>query len=133
MRCVQAQAARVVKNEQTPTMVVSDSVLQVVAEEGGRRCLNSVVLDLQTILRSFDEKTEAECESAQAGADARSAVSLEALAAPTEKPLDSFDCRTSPVSFVEFWFGDGAPNLDRQRPMLFEPVACRLIEIEELE
>ena len=38
-----------------------------------------------------------------------------------------------PTSFVEFWFGDGAPNLDRQRPMLFEQVARRLIEIEELE
>ena len=51
----------------------------------------------------------------------------------TEKPLDSFDCRTWPASFVEFWFGDGAPNLDRQRPMLFEQVARRLIETEELE
>ena len=52
---------------------------------------------------------------------------------PTDKPLDSFDCRTWPASFVESWFGDGAPNLDRERPMLFEQVARRLIDIEELE
>ena len=31
------------------------------------------------------------------------------------------------------WFGDCAPNLDRDWPMLFEQVARRLINVEELE
>ena len=133
VEALQAQAVRIVTDEQTPTITASDGVLQPVANEGGSHCLKSVVLDLRTIARSVDEKTEAELESAQAGADARRTVSPEALAVPTEKPLDSLDCRTWPASFVGFWFGDGAPNLDRQRPMLFEQVARRLIEIEELE
>ena len=30
-------------------------------------------------------------------------------------------------------FGDGAPNLDRQRPMLFEECAQRLFDLEEME
>ena len=31
------------------------------------------------------------------------------------------------------WFGDCAPNLDRDWPMLFEQVARRLINVEELD
>ena len=31
------------------------------------------------------------------------------------------------------WFGDCAPNLDRDWPMLFEQVARRLINVEELK
>ena len=34
---------------------------------------------------------------------------------------------------TEWWFGDGAPNLARQRPMLFEEVAAMLLEREELQ
>ena len=41
--------------------------------------------------------------------------------------------RTWPACYVEWWFGDGAPGLDRDRPMLFEEVARRLINIEEHE
>ena len=34
---------------------------------------------------------------------------------------------------MEWGFGDGAPGLERERPMLFEQVAKRLIDIEEHE
>ena len=54
-----------------------------------------------------------------------------ALAIPTQAPLDSFNATTYPACYVEWWFGDGAPGLDRERPMLFEQVARRLINIEE--
>ena len=47
--------------------------------------------------------------------------------------FDSYDARTWPAAFVQFWFGDGAPNLDRDRPMLFEEVARMLMNREELE
>ena len=95
--------------------------------------MKTVVLDLQTAARSFDEKSLAELETAQAGADARRTVCPEALAIPTQKPMSSFDARTWPASYTQWWFGDGAPNLERDRPMLFEQVARRLINIEELE
>ena len=57
----------------------------------------------------------------------------EAFAIPTQAPMDSFNARTWPACYVEWWFGDGAPGLDRERPMLFEDVARRLIDIEEHE
>ena len=47
--------------------------------------------------------------------------------------MDFFSARTWPACFVEWWFGDSAPGLDRERPMLFEQVARRLIDIEEHE
>ena len=92
-----------------------------------------MVLDVQQVVRSFDEKSRAVLEIAQTGADARRAVCPQALAIPTQQPMDSFDARTWPASYVEWWYGDGAPNLDRQRPMLIEEVARRVINIEELE
>ena len=95
--------------------------------------MKSLVLDMQAVANSFDEKSKAELEAATASADARRAVSPEALAIPTQKPLDSFDARTWPASYVEWWYGDGAPNLQRDRPMLFEEVARMLLNREELE
>ena len=59
---LQAQAARIVNNEQTPTIADSDGALQPVTDEGGRHCLESVVLDLRTIAGSFNETTEVELE-----------------------------------------------------------------------
>ena len=64
-------------------------------------------------------------------ADARLDVCPTALAIPTQGPLDSFNARTYPACYVEWWFGDGAPGLERDRPMLFEQVTRRLINIEE--
>ena len=50
--------------------------------------MKSLVLDVQTVARSFDEKTQAEFGTAQAGADACPTVTPEALATPTQKPLN---------------------------------------------
>jgi hypothetical protein len=47
--------------------------------------------------------------------------------------MDSFDARTWPAAYLEWWFGDGAPNLDRDKLMLFEEVARMLLNREELE
>ena len=65
--------------------------------------------------------------------DRRLSVCPSAFAIPTQGPLDSFGARTYPACYVEWWFGDGAPGLDRERPMLYEQVARRLINIEEHE
>ena len=56
-----------------------------------------------------------------------------AVAIPTQAPMDSFNATTWSACYVESWFGDAAPGLERARPMLFEQVAKRLIEIEEHE
>ena len=83
IQALQSQAASIAKNEMTPTVAGADGVLQPVADEGGRHCMKSVALDQQTVARSFDQKAQAELETAQAGAGARRTVSPEALAVPT--------------------------------------------------
>ena len=84
--------------------------------------MKSMVLDVQAAARSLDERSGAELEKAQAGADACRIVDPQSLAVPTQGPMSSFDSRSWPACFVEFWFGDCAPNLQRDRPMLFEQV-----------
>ena len=119
---LQEQAARIAKNEATPTVADSSGALQPVADEGGRHTMRSMVLDVQSAARSFDERAQVVLERAQAGADACRAVGPQSLSVPTQKPLSCFDSRSWPACYTEFWFGDGAPNLERERPMLFEQV-----------
>ena len=119
---LQEQAARIAKNEATPTVADSSGALQPVADEGGRHTMRSMVLDVQSAARSFDERAQVALERAQAGADACRAVGPHSLSVPTQKPLSCFDNRSWPACYTEFWFGDGAPNLERERPMLFEQV-----------
>ena len=45
-------------------------------------------------------------------------------------PLGSFSARPYLACYVEWWFGDRALSLDRQRPMLYEQKARWLINIE---
>ena len=100
-----------------------------------------MIFDIQSVARSFGEKEKAQLEMATKEAELRTGgtagkacrVCPEALAVPTNQPLDSFDARTYPASYVEWWFGDGAPGLERERPMLFEQVARRLINLEEMQ
>ena len=87
--------------------------------------MRSMVLDVQSAASSFDERAQVVLETAQAGADACRAVGPHSLSVPTQKPLSSFDSRSWPACYTEFWFGDGAPNLERERPMLFEQVCPR--------
>ena len=95
--------------------------------------MQALVLDVQATARSFGEAAQATVERAVANTDRRLSVCPTALAIPTQAPMDSFNARTWPACYVEWWFGDGAPGLDRERPMLFEQVARRLIDIEEHE
>ena len=95
--------------------------------------MRSLIIDLQGTARSFDSNALAQMEGFIADGDRRKTVCPMALAIPTEKPLDSVDSRAWPACYTEWWFGDAAPNLDRQRPMLFEQCAQRLYGIEEME
>jgi len=126
-------AKNIAQNEKKALIVDNDGVSQPVVDEGGRHSMTSLVLDVQQVARSLKDSDLAALEATQTGEDARRTVFPQALAVPTQKPLDSFDARTWPLCFVEWWYGDGAPNLERERPMLFEQVAQRVINIEELE
>ena len=133
IQALSTHAKDIAKNENKAQIVDNDGVLQPVVDEGGRHCMKSLVLDVQQVARSLKESDLVALEAAHTGEDARRTVFPQALAVPTQKPLDSFDARTWPLCFVEWWYGDGAPNLERERPMLFEEVAQRVINIEELE
>ena len=95
--------------------------------------MQALILDVQSTARSFGEVAQAAVENTVANTDRILSVCPTALAIPTQAPMDSFNARTWPACYVEWWFGDGAPGLDRERPMLFEQVARRLIDIEEHE
>ena len=127
------QAKEVLRNESRATVADSSGILHPVTDEGGRDVVQSLVLDVQHVAKAFDERTQHVLEQSQLNAEQQRPVSPAALAIPVHGPLSSFDARTWPACFVEFWYGDGAPNLERDRPMLFEQVARRLLNLEELE
>ena len=133
LQALHEQAARIARNEKTPTVADSNGALQPVADEGGRHAMSSMVLDVQSAARTFDERAKVVMEQAHAGADACRVVGPQSLSVPTQRPLSSYVSRSWPACYTEFWFGDGAPNLERERPMLFEQVARRIVNLEELE
>ena len=114
-------------------VVNADGVLQPVADEGGRYQMRKIVLDVQQIAKDLGREGTIKVEKAATGAETCRLVSPTALAVPINEPLSACDPRTYPISSVHWWFGDGAPNLQRQRPMLFEEVARMLFDREELE
>ena len=127
------QAATIAKRESQGRVANDEGVLVAVADEGGRHQMCNVVLDLQHVARDLGREGAAKVEVAVAGAENCRRVSPTALAVPTNEPLSAYDARTWPLSSVHWWFGDGAPNLQRERPMLFEEVARMLPDREELE
>ena len=133
LQALESNAEKIIRNEKTAMVKDKDGVLQPVADAGGRQHMQSLILDVQATSRSFDHDALAQVESVIAKSDQRMTVCPCALAIPTEKPMSSFDPRTWPACFTEWWFGDGCPNLDRQRPMLFEQCTQRLYDIEEME
>ena len=94
LEALQEQAARIAKNETTPTVADSNGALQPVADEGGRHTMRSIVLDVQSAVRSFDERAQVVLEAAQAGADTCRVVGTQSLSVPTQTPLSSFDSRS---------------------------------------
>ena len=127
------QATAIAKNELQGKVADADGVLQPVADEGGRYQMRNIVLDMQHIAKDLGREGAMKVEKAAIGAETCRLVSPTALAVPINEPLSAYDPRTYPISSVHWWFGDGAPNLQRQRPMLFEEVARRLIDVEEME
>ena len=95
--------------------------------------MQSLILDVQQTSRKFDSDSLAQVENCIARGLRRQTVCPMALAIETSKPMDSYDARTWPACYTEWWFGDGAPSLERDRSMLFEQCAQRLWDLEEME
>ena len=110
MEAMQTHAGKIIRNEKMARVKGHDGVLQPVADEGGRQHMQSLILDVQATSRSFDRNALAEVESFIAQGDRRKTVCPMALAIPTEKPMDSFDARTWPACFTEWWFAPLLPQ-----------------------
>ena len=131
---MERQALIIAKRESVARVEDSNGLLQPVADQGGRQLLREIVLDVQTVASSLSRRGKLDVERACQNAEEAREVNPVALAVPSGvQPLNAWDARTWPVCFTEWWFGDGAPNLQRDRPMLFEEVAAMLLEREELE
>ena len=131
---MERQALIIAKRESVARIEDNDGLLQPVADEGGRQLLREIVLDVQTVASTLSRRGKLEVERACQNAEELREVNPVALSVPSGvQPLSAWDARTWPVCFTEWWFGDGAPNLQRDRPMLFEEVAAMLLEREELE
>ena len=85
--------------------------------------MQQLILGAQHTARFFDDKAQASVDKPTGTADVRLSICPAALAIPRQGPLDTFNARTHPASCVEWWFGDGAPALGRDRLMLFAQVA----------
>ena len=78
-----------------PSVADCDGLLRPVVDEGDRHAILEVVLDLQTVALTIDEKASHQLEAAQAGVVCCRAVCPVALAVPLlGTPLDSFGRRT---------------------------------------
>ena len=125
MQALESNAAKIIRNEKLARIKDKDGVFQPVADEGGRQHMQTLILDVQATSRSFDHDALAQVESFIAQGDRRTTVCPTALAIPTEEPMSSFDPRTLPACYTEWWFCDGVPNLDRKRPMPYEQCVQR--------
>ena len=122
--------------------------------EGQREQCKQVALDVRELAKRMGAKYEREIEqaamesaaprrpaSAQATAESdggapelaaepRPAMGLQIQAG---RPISSFDATCYPLCFTEFFYGDCAPNLERQAPLTYRQVFSYLMVREELE
>ena len=112
-----------------------DGVVEATAELSAQKAAHSAALvDLLTVAQSMGPRYQQGLELALASArmaDAQ-ANTHPTLHVRSGKPINAFESQAWPAVFVEFFYGDCAPNLDRP-----QRVSCRhlfedLLELEEL-
>ena len=64
IEALQSHAAKIIRNEKQAKIQDKDGVLQPVVDEGGRQCLRSLILDLQSAARGFEDSDLAIVERA---------------------------------------------------------------------
>ena len=84
------RAGQIIKRERRSLIEGNNGALELVADEGGRRSLQSLVLGAQSFVSAFDPSAQARLEAAQAGADTRREAKPAALTVLTQQPLESF-------------------------------------------
>ena len=54
IEALQNHAATIIRNEKTAMIEDQDGVIQPVPDEGGRQCMQALILDVQSTARTFD-------------------------------------------------------------------------------
>lgn len=129
---LQEEAAKVVENESTARHSHDGQSFKC-RDEGGRQVCREIVVDLQSTVQRLGRESKLKVEEAVSQSQSAQAVNSYGLAVPTNEPLSFYKASTWPACFTEFVYGDGVPNLARDRPLLFEEVFCCLVNRQELQ
>jgi len=130
---MQQTAKKIIENEKKIKLQRHDGTYVAVPDLGGRQAANIVLQDLHQATQNFTPAMQQELETASAQLDSSVTPDSEALKIATGAPLNAYHPQTWAAAFVEFFYGDGTPGLNRQTPLLFEEWASCLQEREELE
>ncbi len=92
-------------------------------------------MDLRTVAQSMGERYQEELEGALSSArmEDPQANIPQTLHVRSGRPINAFEPQAWPAAFVQFFYGDCAPNLDRPRRVSFKHLFKYLLEREELE
>ena len=110
-------------------------VTAVVREVGQQEKCNRLVIDLQDTMKKLLRESKNMDDIAECLLQANAGVHIDALAVPTGEVLSSFDPRTFPSCFTEFYYGDAVPGLaDRpNKSLTYQDLFAALMQREEME
>ena len=133
IRQTEEAAAEINNREQTPRIEDEQGNLQCAEDIGGRLHLNQVIIDMQEVAKKLGRDGKQRLEGVIANSTATCSAQTMGLLLPTGQPLPQWDGRSWVACFVQWFFGDGTWNLERETPLLFEEWARMLQNREELE
>eukprot|EP00969_Alexandrium_andersonii_P033777 1476327-Alexandrium_andersonii.AAC.2 len=95
----------------------------------------AALVDLRTVAQSMGAKYQDRLEEALASARMENAAANTPLTLHVKsgKPINAFEPQAWPAAFVQFFYGDCAPNLDRPCRVRMRHLFKYLLEREELE
>ena len=95
----------------------------------------ATLVDLRTAAQSMGANYQSQLEEALASARMENAVANtpQTLHVKSGKPVNAFEPQAWPAAFVQFFYGDCTPNLDRPKRIPLRHLFKYLIEREELQ
>ena len=115
-----------------PTVRVATAAAQLAAQRAAHA---AALVDLRTVAQSMGANYQSQLEEALASARMESAVANtpQTLHVKSGKPVNTFAPQAWSAAFVQFFYGDCAPNLDRPCRVPMRNLFQYLVEREELE
>jgi len=135
LKIVEEEAKRLLQTEiekrRTDDNVSSDHQMEHAMGQAAAEVRHAkAVLDLQAIVQKMGPEYQRRLESTVTAAQTRHGSALKVVA---KKAVDTFDPVAWPLAFVEFFYGDGVPNLSRPVTLSWRLLFQHLQRREELE